>query len=227
MPIDLEELKRLLPKLIRENDAIKGAIIGALSGVVATHEDIKETNRNMNTRFEALQKEMGDRFEALQKEMDNRFVALQKEMDDRFTKMDERFEKINLRMEKGFAELGEAIKILNISINRIESKEGRLIEKVILDILKEAFILEDINPKNIQKVSIEDESGEIFFPGYQTDVDIVARNGNIYIFEIKATVDHHDIAHFLQNTKLYEHVTGKKITKAYIVALRMNPLATN
>ncbi|MHA1405741.1 MAG: hypothetical protein ACTSSI_18415 [Candidatus Helarchaeota archaeon] len=36
---DIEKLKRILPKLIRENDEIKGAIITALSGVIATGED--------------------------------------------------------------------------------------------------------------------------------------------------------------------------------------------
>ncbi len=39
--IDIDELLRILPQLIRENDTVKGAIITALSGVVATHEDIE------------------------------------------------------------------------------------------------------------------------------------------------------------------------------------------
>ncbi len=78
--IDKNELLKLLPKLIRENDEIKGAIITALSGVVATKEDIERIIENSNRRFEAMDK----RFEA----MDKRFEA----MDKRFETMDKRFE---------------------------------------------------------------------------------------------------------------------------------------
>ncbi|MHA1314154.1 MAG: hypothetical protein ACTSRB_09635 [Candidatus Helarchaeota archaeon] len=85
---DIEKLKRILPKLIRENDEIKGAIITALSGVIATGEDIKELIQQMDRRFEALQEEMNKRFEA----MDRRFEALQEEMNKRFEAMERRNE---------------------------------------------------------------------------------------------------------------------------------------
>ena len=77
--IDKNELLKLLPKLIREDDEIKGAIITALSGVVATKEDIERIIENSNRRFEAMDK----RFEA----MDKRFET----MDKRFETMDKRF----------------------------------------------------------------------------------------------------------------------------------------
>ena len=76
---DKNELLKLLPKLIREDDEIKGAIITALSGVVATKEDIERIIENSNRRFEAMDK----RFEA----MDKRFET----MDKRFETMDKRF----------------------------------------------------------------------------------------------------------------------------------------
>jgi len=46
-----------LPTLIKENNLIKGAIISALSGVVATKEDIKELIREMDKRFEEMREE--------------------------------------------------------------------------------------------------------------------------------------------------------------------------
>ena len=38
--INIEQLIKVLPQLVKENDTVKGAIITALSGVVATKEDI-------------------------------------------------------------------------------------------------------------------------------------------------------------------------------------------
>lgn len=72
--IDKNELLKLLPKLIREDDEIKGAIITALSGVVATKEDIERIIENSNRRFEAMDK----RFEA----MDRRFETMDKRFAD-------------------------------------------------------------------------------------------------------------------------------------------------
>ena len=72
--IDKNELIKLLPKLIREDDEIKGAIITALSGVVATKEDIARLIELSNRRFEAMDK----RFEA----MDKRFEAMDKRFED-------------------------------------------------------------------------------------------------------------------------------------------------
>ncbi|MHA1371377.1 MAG: hypothetical protein ACTSRA_16865 [Promethearchaeota archaeon] len=67
--INKEELLRILPQLIREDDTIKGAIITALSGVVATREDIRDLIEAMDRRFEEAAKER----EALREQMDKRF----------------------------------------------------------------------------------------------------------------------------------------------------------
>ncbi|MHA1696087.1 MAG: hypothetical protein ACTSXT_03480 [Candidatus Helarchaeota archaeon] len=113
-PIDLDELKRELPRLIKENDAIKGAIITALSGVVATREDIKEIIDIMNKRFEevnkhfeSMQKQMDKRFESMQKQMDKRFESMQKQMDKRFEEVNKRFESMQKQMDKRFEEVNK------------------------------------------------------------------------------------------------------------------------
>ena len=71
--MEKEEFLRLLPKLIREDDEVKGAIITALSGVVATKDDIQRVIEHSDKRFEALQQETDKRFKAFQEELDKRF----------------------------------------------------------------------------------------------------------------------------------------------------------
>jgi hypothetical protein len=97
--INIDELLKILPKLIRENDTVKGAIISALSGVVATHEDIVELTRTIDKKFESMDK----RFEAMQQQMDKRFESMDKRfesMDKRFESMDKRFEAMQQQMER-------------------------------------------------------------------------------------------------------------------------------
>ncbi len=54
--MEKEEFLKLLPKLIREDDEVKGAIITALSGVVATKDDIAKIIEHSDRRFEAMDK---------------------------------------------------------------------------------------------------------------------------------------------------------------------------
>ncbi len=109
--IDIDELLKILPKLIRENDTIKGAILSALSGIVATHEDIQELITQMDKRFEAQDRH----FEAI----DKRFEA----QDRRFEAIDKRFEAIDRHFE--------IIEQQNRENNRLIEKFGCPIGKII------------------------------------------------------------------------------------------------
>ena len=54
--IDIKKLLKILPQLIRENDTVKGAIITALSGVIATRDDIRDLIREMDKHFDDIKK---------------------------------------------------------------------------------------------------------------------------------------------------------------------------
>src|SRR6056297_3363007 len=103
---EIKKFIKMLPDLIKNNDEVRGAIIGALSGVVATKGDIKVLTKEMDKRFEAMDKRfeaMDKRFEAMDKEMDKRFEA----MDKRFEAMDKRFEALTKEMDKRFEAMTE------------------------------------------------------------------------------------------------------------------------
>lgn len=57
MMIDKNELIRLLPELIREDDTIKGAIISALSSVITIKDDIERLIEHSNRHFEEARKD--------------------------------------------------------------------------------------------------------------------------------------------------------------------------
>ncbi|MHA1698293.1 MAG: hypothetical protein ACTSWN_05585 [Promethearchaeota archaeon] len=243
--IGKEELLRILPQLIREDDTIKGAIITALSGVVATREDIRDLIETLDRRFEAAAKER----EAMRKQADKRFAAMQEQMDKRFEvaaqerkaileEMHKRFEEaakereaIREQIDKRFEEAAkerEAIReqmnkkldILDLSIRRMETKEGRLLESTILKLMAETLKMENIDPNKITKKQITDRDGKVFLKGYSTDVDVIVQDGNTYILEIKASADNNYVEHFYQIGRLYELVENRKVTMKILVALR-------
>ena len=58
--MEKEDFLKLLPKLIVEDNEVKGAIITALSGVMATKHDIERVIEHSDKRFEALQKQVNE-----------------------------------------------------------------------------------------------------------------------------------------------------------------------
>ncbi len=110
--MDKEEFLKLLPILIREDDQVKGAIISALSTVMATKNDIERVIEHSDKRFEAIQKQM----------------------DERFERMDERITKINGIL----ISLSESLKamtenVLNINLKLVQLENLRSTEFKTLD----------------------------------------------------------------------------------------------
>ncbi len=116
--IDKDELLKILPRHIREDDAIRGAIIAALCGVIATREDIKDIIREMDKRFEAVDKQ----FLAI----DKRFLAI----DKRFLAIDKRFEALQQQMDKRFEmviqEIGDTNRNLGLLKTFLETNVAEL-----------------------------------------------------------------------------------------------------
>ena len=230
--INIENLLKILPKLVRENDTVKGAIITALTGVVATHEDIKEMIHEMDKRFEAsrediaeLKRDMDKRFDASREDMDKRFDAARKDMAELKRDMDKRFELSREDLAERFEAARKAVEIrfqkMEISFQRLEGKEGPDLEQLILSVMKETLSLENIDPDKIRNEMLYDTEGAVFYKDYSTDIDVLLENGNTYLVEVKATASTQDLAHFIQNAKLYELQTGKKPTQLILIGLRV------
>ncbi|TXT64195.1 MAG: hypothetical protein BAJALOKI3v1_240009 [Promethearchaeota archaeon] len=144
--IDIDELLKILPKLIRENDTVKGAIISALSGVVATHDDIVKLTDSMDKRFEHMDKrfefiidQMEKRTEQVDKrfeQMDKRFEQVDKrfeQMDKRFEQVDKRFEQVDKRFEqvnKRFEQVDKRFEQVNKRFEQVDKRFESLINLV-------------------------------------------------------------------------------------------------
>jgi hypothetical protein len=51
---------------------------------------------------------------------------------------------------------------------------------------------------------------------------VLVENGNVYAMEIKAKASHADVTRFVQNIKLYELIENKKVTKSFVISLRID-----
>ncbi len=179
MPIDIDELLAILPRLVRENDTVKGAIISALSGVVATHEDILMVIGEMDKRFEKV---------------DQRF----EKVDQRFEKMDQKWSTMFrevLWMRKGLASLG--------------NRSGHKTEKIILsfwrEILQNRF---GVDIDGITELVLLEQVGARKTP-VEIQFDMYAPGDPPHLFELKFHPSRDDINNFVAKAAKFEKAKGQ------------------
>jgi len=215
--MEKEEFLKLLPKLIREDDEVKGAILTALSGVVATKEDIARIIEHSDRRFELMDK----RFEM----MDKRFEM----MDKRFESMDKRFESMDRRFEEAKnerKEINKKVSEISVAIGSLGDRSGKALEDTIIEILNDELIRENIPTSKIQKETIIDKEGIVFTKNFSTDIDVLIEDGKTILIEVKYRMDNFEIFYFLKVAELYSH-TRKPYDQLLIITLEVKRLHLN
>ncbi|GAG22003.1 unnamed protein product [marine sediment metagenome] len=173
--MEKEEFLKLLPKLIREDDEVKGAILTALSGVVATKEDIAKIIEHSDKRFEVMNK----RFEA----------------------MDKRFEEATYERK----EISKKVSEISVAIGSLGDRSGKILEDTIIEILNDELIKENIPVSKIQKELMVDEEGIVFTKNFSNDIDVLIEDGKTILIEVKYRIDNYEIFSFLKVAELYVH----------------------
>ena len=94
-------------------------------------------------------------------------------------------------------------------------------EHLILSILQNAFKLHKIDPAKIRREKLLDPEGRVFWKGYSSDIDVLFEDGNVYPMEIKSSITTDEIAHFLENVKLFKLTSGKKVTRPILAVVKI------
>ena len=190
--INIDKLLEILPKLIREDDRVKGAIISALSGVVATHDDIVVLTNTMDKRFES---------------MDKRFES----MDKRFESMDKRFESIDQTMKVNYRELKFILTNIQSIIGKPFEQFGR---NIIVKLLKSegyADIILESKKLNDPERYVSEGITEVEIDGFSLDPPVI-----VEITSILRTKEKIDI--FLKKKEFVEKEFECKFRGFFIAA---------
>jgi hypothetical protein len=245
--INIDQLIEILPKLIRENDRVKGAIISALAGVVATKEDIAlliqemdkrfdATERRFETmqaeidrrfdaterRFETMQAEMNKRFETMQAEMNKRFETMQAEMDKRFDAMDRRFEtaqsETNKRFESAQSETNKRFDHVMNALNSIQAQIGKPFEQFARNVV--IRILEGEGFSNVKLKAIEFPDPEYFVhkESNRIELDGYSENPPILVEITSVLRDKYKVEKFLRKKEFFDRQQQKTFRGFFIAA---------
>jgi hypothetical protein len=205
--------------------------------------EMKLLREDTNRRFDLLQKEMKQsredsnrRFEQVEQSM----VQLQKEMKQlredsnrRFEQVERRFDEQRreqldmkrrlIKVESTMVRLDEKITQfdawLKVVTGNVGDKKGKEAEQLFALGLSYGLKRSDIKPETIQlRCEFQDEEG-IVFPkkGKFIEVDILAENGKLSVFEVKTTAIETDVITFVRKVQLIQHQTpDKQVTGIFI-----------
>ena len=194
------------------------------------HQEVNQLRDEMDRRFELVQKEMDRRFELIEEKMDRRFELLQKEMDRRFEvlqkEMDRRFEEEKrerldmkrrlIKVESMMTRMDEKITQfdawLKVVTGNVGDKKGQDAEQLFALGLSYGLKRTDIKPQTIQLRQMFMDDDGIVFPkkGKYIEVDILAENGQLSVFEVKITAVETDVVTFARKVQLVQHQNPEK-----------------
>jgi len=173
----------------------------------------------MDRRFELIEEKMDRRFELLQKEMDRRFEVLQKEMDRRFEEekrerldMKRRLIKVESMMTRMDEKITQFDAWLKVVTGNVGDKKGQDAEQLFALGLSYGLKRTDIKPQTIQLRQMFMDDDGIVFPkkGKYIEVDILAENGQLSVFEVKITAVETDVVTFARKVQLVQHQNPEK-----------------
>jgi hypothetical protein len=201
------------------------------------HEEMNHRFDEVDKRFEQVDK----RFDA----MDRRIDLLHEEMNRRFEQVDKRFdllqEEMNLRFEQVHREqldLKRRIIKVESSVDKVLDKmekfdawlkvisgdkgteKGQTLEDLFALALQYGLNNPDIKPETIQlRQDLFDPKGQVFLrKGYATEIDLIAENGKMTVFEIKASADKDDVDLFAMKVQLVQLQNPKQAINGVFIS---------
>ena len=186
--IDIDELVKILPKLVRENDTVKGAILTALTGVVATRDDIRDLIREMDERFNAVQQQMDERFKAAQQQMDDKFNGVQSQL-----------------------------KTISESLSDLKRSFGAPFEQFARNVVSRILEGEGYPAVKLDKVKLTDENGDVFPSTKEVEIDGISDDPPVIVEITSVLRDVKKVDDFLKKKAFIERMRGMEY-RGFLVA---------
>ncbi len=206
-------------------------------------EQVDQRFEQVDQRFEQVDQrfeQVDQRFE----QVDQRFEQVDQrfeQVDQRFEQVDQRFEQVDQRLSKLgqdvldvkrdvaqlrsgqdllFRKLDQRDAELLLKYGDLGNIKGKALEDMFAAALGYGLRNPDIQPDQIKmRQPIADPEGQIFKPGYVSEIDLIAQNGRLILFEVKASavVDHVDL--FASKVDLIKLQQPDQIIHAVFISL--------
>ncbi len=198
-----------LPKILESDPEVKLILWKRLIDCFA---DRKETE----SKFEIMLRELKELKEESEKKWElseKRWKELKEESEKRWKELKEESDK---RWETLLKEIKRVDNRIDRTIGALGARWGLNTEKAFRDAIRD--ILMDLTGMKVERYIAYDNKGEVFGHPDQIELDVVLKNGKIYVIEIKSSVSKAEMYIFDRKVKFYEKQEGKKVDKKIVIS---------
>jgi len=186
---------------------------------------LEERQQRLEEEFKKLEERFA-RIEERQQRLEERFLKLEERitrLEERFLELEERVAGLEERVDKQgeiLDMLVEEVKKLKASVGALGRRFGgkgfeALVREAYSDLLKHIGVEE----YEVKKFRYVDVDGRYFAPGTTIEVDIVLRDGALWLIEVKSYVEEKDVAWFHAVTQAVEKIMGRRADRRIILGV--------
>lgn len=205
--------KESVAAILEELRAFDGRVLHFQAETIENRESvqkaIQELRAQIARRFGQVQGEIqGLRTDMLQRfeQIDRRFEQVDQhfeQVDRRFEQVDGRFEQVDRRFEQLDRKVDDLKDWVEMVVGGFQVRSGRRLEDVVAGTLRLVLKRPDIVPDQIHlRQKVVDEQGLIGPTGRSYEVEILADDGHITLFEVKSVCEVEDVDHLADKVAL-------------------------
>ncbi len=200
LPKEVEKIiYEQLPKIMENQPEVKFTIWQMLSGKFASKAETED-------RFEKLLEQIRLQEEKSERKFEQVFKKLE-ENDRKFDELLKEIRNVDHRIDRTIGALG--------------SRWGFLMEETFREAIKS--VLKNFTNTKVERYLGFDNEGIVFGAPDQVEIDVVIKDGELWLMEIKSSVSRADTYAFNRKTEFYEKESGKKIDRKAIVSPMFEP----
>ncbi len=246
-PVIKAYIKDLLKDSFAEKDKTEDRIEKLYEELVRLREESEkrwqeylEERERMWAELERQREESNRRWEQYIQERDKMWVELERQREEserkweEYKKALEEQREILMQHAKILEEHSKAIQTLMEEVKRLSRKHDSTIgalgarwglhsEESFRNALK--GILEESFPVKVERYINYDKEGIVFGRPDQIELDLIIKNGEIIVAEIKSSMSKADVYAFLRKLDFYQSKEGVKVSRAIIISPMVDPKA--
>ncbi len=246
-PVIKAYIKDLLKDSFAEKDKTEDRIEKLYEELVRLREESEkrwqeylEDRERMWAELERQREESNKRWEQYIQERDKMWVELERQREEserkweEYKKALEEQREILMQHSKILEEHSKAIQTLMEEVKRLSRKHDSTIgalgarwglhsEESFRNALK--GILEESFPVKVERYINYDKEGIVFGRPDQIELDLIIKNGEIIVAEIKSSMSKADVYAFLRKLDFYQSKEGVKVSRAIIISPMVDPKA--
>ncbi len=158
-------------------------------------------------------------------ELLERFTSLeerQQRLEERFAKLEERFAELEerfLKLEERQQRLEERFARLEATVGAIGRRFGKGFESLYRKGV--GLLLEELGVEEymVKRFVFVDREGRYLAKGTNVEIDMVVRDGQLWLLEIKSTVDTDDVSWFSVKARVAEEVLGRRADRKVLMGV--------